>query len=119
MKCKANNKQGKSCNAHAMKGSDYCYRHNPDIPDTDKRKASAKGSQIRKARRAGVKLFNDLTGVGDVLELLTEAIKEVWNGDLSPQQANSVGYLISIAVKIREQLIIEKRISDIEGRINK
>ena len=108
MKCKAMTKSGKPCNATPT-SSGYCYRHDPEITKEEKINASAKGALMKHKRSEGIQLFRDVTGVGDVMEILTKAIDQVWSQELKPQQANSIGYLVSVALRLREQVILEDR----------
>lgn len=116
MKCKGITKIGNVCKAPATR-SGYCFRHDPSIPKSKKRKASANGGRNKGLRFKGVKLFNDVTGVGDTMHIISTAIEEVHNGDITPSQANSIAYLINVGLRVREQVILESRLAKIEEKL--
>jgi hypothetical protein len=49
-KCTLIKQDGKRCGSNAMKGSQFCYRHNPTIPQEVKRAASSRGGVSNRSR---------------------------------------------------------------------
>ncbi len=123
-KCKAKNKNDRSCKVKPLVGKDYCYFHDPET--ATKRKADRrKGGLIRMGvvdkplasitPRSPI----ELKCTEDILRLLTDTINEVRCGTIEKPAANSIGYLSNIAVKCLEQVEIVKRLEVIESEISK
>ena len=110
MKCKKDN-----CRAKAMKGSEYCYFHDPEF--ADKRKEDqAKGG------RRGRGLYQDL---GDcTLENLKGVL---WNtlGELRHSKsglvsrARAIASVSSVLIQVINESSLESRIEALERRIEK
>ena len=117
MICKAINSKGEPCQAKAM-ANGFCYRHNPEISDADKKKASASGGRPTLARveqqlRAvpDFELSNDPKGL---LDLLTGNINDLRNGRIDPKTSNAVVQNVGMILRVYETLVQESRIRELE-----
>ncbi|MBU4210694.1 hypothetical protein KKC08_05100 [Patescibacteria group bacterium] len=117
MKCKKNIK-GKRCQANAMKDSDYCYFHNPDITANEKRSVQVKGGQNRRVVVSSPLPQIKIEKVEDVTKLLVDTINEVRDGRLDCRVANTIGFLTGMVLKSFEVSVLEKRIDKIELTVN-
>jgi hypothetical protein len=93
-----------------MKGSDFCYRHNPDISDDDKLNASSKGG-----KRATAPEFIEtplpeikIEKMQDVVTLLADTINNVRAGKISQKSGTSIGYLAFIMMMAMDKAKEEK-----------
>jgi hypothetical protein len=115
MKCVQIKINEQPCKANAMANNQYCYLHNPDIPDDDKLAAQIKGGKAML-----MKLPNNLAQItvetpSDVVQLLTTTITEVRTGAMDPKVANTVGYLAGHLIKAMETAKTDKRMAAIES----
>ena len=113
MKCRQIT-NGKECGANAMRDSDFCYLHNPNISEGEKREAQTRGGQNR-----SLKVYQTLPPVkiektSDIMALLTETINQVRHGDLVCRVGNTIGYIARVAIKAYETSELENRLERIE-----
>jgi hypothetical protein len=81
-RCRARTRDGEQCRAAVEAGSDNCFFH----------------SQARQAHRKAVERVREvLKQEGGMGELLAEAIVEVTEGKMSPQQAHALAALLRMA----------------------
>lgn len=121
MNCIFEKESGDPCSARVMTGHDYCFFHNPNIPESDRKEAQSRGG---KANAITVRVpLNPIriNGASDVIKLLEETINQVRAGDLDVKVANCVGFLsghllkaveiesISTRVEVIERAILERR----------
>jgi len=114
MKCLFVKPNGDQCQANAMTSSDFCYTHNPEISEEEKREAKSKGGRNR-----SLAIINPLPPIKiektrDITALLVETINEVRGGGLDCRVANSIGYLAGVALKAYETSELEDRLDRIE-----
>jgi len=100
--------------SNAMRNSDYCYLHNPEISQEEKLEAQTRGGQNR-----SLKVYQPLPPVkiektSDIMKLLTDTINQVRQGELDCRVANSIGYLAGVAIKAYETSELEERLERIE-----
>ena len=114
MQCEHIKDDGNRCRVSAMRGSSFCYRHNPDIPQEEKLAASRRGG-IGNRARADVALGEiELKSVQDVLHLLKLVTEEMLNGRLDQRVASTTGYLMNVALRALESSDLEDRIKKLE-----
>jgi len=121
MQCKEIKKDGTQCNANAMSGLDYCYTHNPDISDEEKREAKQRGGQARALTIANPLPVLPINEPNDAVLLIADTIKRVRSGELDVRIANCLGFLsdkllrafevskLNDRVEIIERVILEKK----------
>ncbi len=111
--------QNEPCTAHAREGSSFCFFHDPNVSQEEKRSAQSKGGQGNK--RVG--LVGDvspsvtLREVEDVLTLLEMAVNDLRCGRIDTKLSNGLGYLAGHAMKAMELSQLEKRIKVLEAAI--
>lgn len=117
MICKAINSKGEPCQAKAM-ANGFCYRHNPEISDADKKKASASGGRptlvrVEQQLKAipDFELSNDPRGL---LDLLTGNINDLRQGRIDPKTSNAVVQNVGMILRVYETLVQESRIRALE-----
>lgn len=122
-KCQHTKDDGTQCGANPMNGGDYCYLHNPDIPDEEKRQAQTRGGANRAVTISQPLPAMPLTKPDDAVLLLADTINRVRAGELDIRVANCIGVLTGHLIKAFEtaqlngkvemidRIILEKRIS--------
>jgi len=125
-KCKAITKNGKSCQANAQTGRDYCFLHDPDKAEAVKAARSKGGSSLKVIDQKRLKPWRGTAGdytvlrspaPGDIVNLLADTIDEVKAGQIDPKVANAVGYLAGAIIKALEVAALDERLSALEEAI--
>lgn len=110
--CTAKTKAGKPCTAQAMHGAEFCYRHNPDISEADKKEASIAGGKARQVLTNADPV--SLRNVTSIVELIESNINEVRSGNLDPKVSNAVVQNINALLKVYELAVADTRIRRLE-----
>lgn len=105
---------GEYCRGYAIKDSEYCLSHDPDMQE----------ARLERARRGGAsesyeKLELDLppleiTNSEDIVQGILQIINEVRTGQIPPRVATTIGYLLGIALKAYEVSGVDKKVDAIE-----
>jgi hypothetical protein len=114
MRCKFIKPDGIQCNANAMNNSDYCYTHNPDISDDEKREAKQRGGQARALTIANPLPALQIKEPNDTVLLITDTIHRVRSGELDIKTANCIGFLSDKLLKAFEVAKLNDRVEIIE-----
>jgi len=115
--CSAVNRHGKACSATPTlaSGGRFCWTHDPAVPHDDKVAAAIRGGYA--ATRQTVlpvdALPANLRTPEDATALLQDTVHQVRTGQLAPAVANSIGYLVSVALKSFELDVI-RRLDELE-----
>lgn len=114
MMCKYRKEDEESCNANAMKDSDYCFMHNPEVID-ERTEARIKGGshKIIKPELDEIKIEN----VQDIIQLLAKTINEVRKGDIDTRRANCIGYLANYIIKAMEVGKLESEVEELYEKL--
>ena len=112
MNCIQIKEDGTKCGAHPMRGSQFCFLHNP-ATKAERANAQARGAHTTK------KLLKPLAPVriqktGDIITLLQGTLNEVRSGKMQPRIANCVGYLCGIILKTFETATLEEKVTKLE-----
>lgn len=117
MICKAINSKGEPCHARAM-ANGFCYRHNPEISDADKKKASASGGRPTLERveqqLKAVPNFELSNNPQSLLDLLVNNINDLRAGKIDPKTSNAVVQNVGMILRVYETVIQESRIRELE-----
>ncbi len=123
MKCVYIKDDGETCQANPMRDSEYCYLHNPDISEDEKKQAQAKGGQARNLTLETPLPALPLETPNDAVTLVADTIKRVRAGELDIKTANCIGFLsdkllkafevarLNDKVEYIERVILEKRVT--------
>jgi len=121
MQCSFIKPDGTQCNANAMSGLDYCYTHNPDISNDEKREARQRGGQNRAVAISEPLPPLAIVEPNDAVLLIVDTINRVRAGELDIRVANCLGFLtdkllkafevskLNDRVELIERVILEKR----------
>jgi len=111
--CKFIKPDGEQCQARAMKGSDYCFTHNPDT-QIEKHLAVVKGGLASKKVKLDLKPLS-IKSPQEVGRLLEDTINGVRSGEIPPNIANTIGYLAGHALKALEASNLDQRVEMVES----
>lgn len=103
-----------TCQANAMTGSNYCYLHNPDISDEEKRLAQVKGGEARTLTLKEALPLLPLDTPNDAVLLIADTIKRVRAGELDIKTANCIGFLSDKLLKAFEVARLNDKVEYIE-----
>ena len=112
--CQGVTSDGLQCQAAAIRGSDFCFFHDPS-KEVERREAHAAGGRQNRMKTLDTATSDvKIKDCGDVAALLSETINQVRKGLIDPRIANSVGYLANITVRVLSQNELEDRITKLE-----
>jgi len=114
MQCSFIKPDGTQCNANAMSGLDYCYTHNPDISDEEKREAKQRGGQNRAVAISEPLPPLAIAEPNDAVLLIVDTINRVRAGELDIRVANCLGFLSDKLLKAFEVSKLNDRVEIIE-----
>jgi hypothetical protein len=109
--CKATTKNGSPCRALAVSDSDYCWSHEPRLAET-RHEAYRRGGH----NRANIVRLRALVPprLIPVFDLLEEAMTEVHDGTITPQQGQSMASLARAMVSVLTAGELEERVRELE-----
>lgn len=119
-KCKYTKDNGRQCGAYAMKGSEFCYLHNPAISKKQKKLDQTRGGANRRALTIAEPLPPmKLETPKDVVLLLVDTINRVRAGELDVKVANCLGVLTGHLIKALETAQLNDKLEAIEQLLSK
>ena len=113
--CKFIKPDGEQCRAKAMKGSDYCFTHNPDM-QIEKHLAVVKGGLNSKRVKLDLEPLSIKTPQ-EVSMLLEDTINKVRSAEIPPNIANTIGYLAGHTLKAIETADLQDKVIELEAVI--
>lgn len=114
MRCKFIKPDGQNCEAHAIKDSEFCYFHNPDISDEEKREAQSNGGKTKALTLKEPLPDLPIAKPEDAVLLVADTIKRVRAGTLDIRTANCLGFLSDKLLKAFETSRLNDRLEVIE-----
>ena len=105
------------CKAWAMTDNEFCYFHNPDVSEAEKKEIQSRGGQANKIKVLKPLLPITIKQGDDVILLLEDTINKVRAGEIDLRVANSIGYLAGHLLKAIEIAKLEGRVEIIERAI--
>jgi len=121
MKCKGL-KDGKPCEAEAMKDSEFCYWHNP-ATEAERKEASSNGGKVSYYDKGLIKaepidITADKTAI---IYLLADTINRVrrvkTDGSLDVKVANSIGQLVGKMLEAQKELVTAEKLDALEAKL--
>ena len=114
MKCEFIKPDGTKCEAYAIKDSKFCYFHNPDISDEEKREAQSNGGKTKALTLKEPLPKLVLAKPEDAVLLIADTINRVRAGTLDIRTANCLGFLSDKLLKAFETSRLNDRLEVIE-----
>lgn len=111
------------CRCKPMKDSEFCYWHNPEIPDNLKQETRAKGGKSPKRKKfpySGLTKFT-VNSDEEIPQLIIDVMNEYRAGMIHKETAVTLTGLINVLVKAYSQKnskLIEEIISKLEEQEN-
>jgi len=122
MKCKGL-KDGKPCEAEAMKDSEFCYWHNPKT-EQERKQASKAGGEVSYYDKGLVKAepIDIITDRKAIIYLLADTVNRVRrispNGSIDIKVANCIGFLSSKIIEAQKEIVTAERLDKLEKILN-
>ena len=117
MNCELIKKNGKGCGAKALTGSTFCYFHNPDVSEAEKKKAQTSGGTNRALTIKTPLPAMILTTPEDTVLLMADTISRVRAGTLDIRTANCLGFLADKLLKALEYSYMAERVDELLEKI--
>ena len=114
MNCKHTKPDGTKCGAYPMTGSDYCYLHNPDISNEEKKEAQARGGTSKFLTVTEPLPVMKLENPQDAITLIADTINKVRTGQLDVRIANCIGVLSGHLIKAFETAQLKDKVEMID-----
>ena len=111
--CSFIKENGERCNAIPMKGSSYCFSHNPDV-EVERHMALVKGGLASKKVELNLEPLS-IKDPKEVATLLESTINGVRSGEIPPNIANTIGYLAGHVLKALESSNLDQRVEMVES----
>src|SRR3990167_9153092 len=106
MKCKAVKSNGAQCQANAMHGGVYFFRHNQETREQALSASSEGGKAKRQYHQLGGSMKLDTPK--DIKKLMEKAINSLWTGRMpASNPAGSLGYLAKIFLEAFDKSELE------------
>lgn len=112
----ATTRAGRPCASPPLRGSDYCFAHDPAMA-AERKAARSKGGRARHGRQLGAAGGGrpvEVRTLGEVVALLERAINDALGLENSLQRARTVGYLAGVMIKALEAGELEERLAEVE-----
>lgn len=116
MKCEKVKADGTQCEANAINESEFCYFHNPDITDDEKREAQSNGGKAKALTLKEPLPDINLATPQDAVMLLADTIRRVRAGELDIRTANCLGFLSDKLLKAFEVSQLNDKV-DLVGQV--
>ena len=114
MKCEFIKDNGEKCEAYAVKGTSFCYFHNPDISDEEKKEAQTNGGANRALTLKEPLPVLPIAQPDDAVLLVADTINRVRAGKLDIRTANCLGFLADKLLKALEASQTNDKLERIE-----
>lgn len=114
MKCEFIKPDGQKCEAYAVKGTSFCYFHNPDISDEEKKEAQTNGGANRALTLKEPLPAMPIASQDDAVLLVADTINRVRAGKLDIRTANCLGFLADKLLKALEASQTNDKLEKIE-----
>jgi len=114
MKCIFVKENNEECQANAMKEGQFCFLHNPDIPDEEKRLVQARGGKGNVVKIEEGLPEIKINTADDVVSLLEDTANRVRSGELDIRIANTLAYIAGHLLKALEIADIKKKVESVE-----
>jgi len=102
-----------------MKDSNYCYLHNPNISEQEKKTIQAKGGKNNTHSVKDSLPSIEIDDIKSVMYLLKDTINRVRSGEMDIKVANCIGFLSNHLMKAYELDQIENKLDKVRQAISR
>ncbi len=117
MKCKHIKDDGSPCKGFAVKDSNYCWAHTPDINNKEKQYSRYRGGVNRHSRAKTAIPKIVLNTMRDIPAFLVCTIDRMNSGAIDVRLGTAIGYLSNVLMKSYELSDLERRVENVENYI--
>lgn len=114
-RCKAKTKAGKPCKANAVRGSDFCFAHEPWL--AGKRAEWRRAGGRKSGRKEALAKAGGVRTAEEVQDLLACTIESVQRGQMEPTTANAIARLCSLQLKAIRETDFARRLDELERAV--
>ena len=119
MKCTHKKENWEGCKAFAMKWLLFCYLHNPEISEEEKKQAQSKWWKSWFKKASQIKLPPLLIkDIWDISELLIDTVNQVRSWEMEIKTANCIGFLCNHLMKAYELSTLENKLDHINKSLS-
>jgi hypothetical protein len=118
MKCSFIKSDGNKCKAFAMKNSNYCWIHSPEVSEQAKSSARLLGGINRQVQIPANLAEMAIKDTRDIPPLLVDTLFHIRRGEMDIRLGTAIGYLTNILMRSYELAEIENRMEKIEKFID-
>jgi len=110
--CKAVRADGTTCRAHALRGGDFCFFHDPD----------KRGALIQATRKGGARRTIELPE-GEPLSpdrirgIIAYFLEAIAAGAVDAHTARALGYVLRVDNRVQETHCLEQRLCELEEMV--
>lgn len=108
--CSATTRKGTPCRTRALPGRDYCGLHSPEAVEGRRR-----GGVNRSNAQRGLQLMPP--DLKQVAELVSVAIRQVYDGDLEPRQLSSMAAGTTALCKVLEVALLRTEVDALRDQV--
>jgi hypothetical protein len=112
--CKVKTAKGKRCTMPALKGSQYCFTHDPAHQAERARARKLGGFNRRTAARVSGDEPIKIESTADVLKLINAVIADTWAQDNGAARSRALLACADVAIKALTMTDLEVRIAALE-----
>jgi hypothetical protein len=116
--CAADKTDGNRCHANALVGSQWCYFHDPASADERIAASRRGGEKNRPATLPPDTPDFPLATATDASALIGRTINQLLRGEIDSKIANTVGYLVTVKIKMADAATLERRIAALEAALH-
>lgn len=111
-RCQAKTKRGKPCKAPALKGSRYCFAHEPALAPKRVEWRSAGGR--RSGRKAALAEAATVRTPEEVRDILARTLEGLQRGNVDARTANAISRTCSLLLTAIHETDLARRIQELE-----
>ncbi len=114
--CKAETKAGSPCQMAPLRGSSWCWNHDPGRA-RDRQAARKRGGLNRRCSKADLSVEVRLDDVAALREILETAVRDTLVLENSVARSRTLGYLVGQALRALELGAVEDRVAAMEDAL--
>jgi len=115
--CQFKKSDGTHCGGWSMQDSDFCFLHNPEISEEEKKETQSRGGQANKIQTSEPLPPVKIEQGRDIVLLLESTINKVRAGEMDLKVANCIGFLCGHLIRAFETADLQTKIETIERLI--
>lgn len=115
--CKHIKDNGSRCNSLCRGDSDYCFWHDPEITEEEKKKARESKKISLEVTREDIDALQ-ISDITDLPTIINKCLKDVYCGKIDTKTSNSISSLIKNYKDVIETVLLIKKIELLEEKLH-